>query len=59
MKTYFIRGYKNGLPVGGWFWAECGTKALEEYHKEWENTCMIDVWEEKGNELVHLFRMDF
>lgn len=59
MKTYFIRGYKNGSYYGGWFWATCATKALEEYHKEWENTCNIEVYEERGEKLVYLFRMDF
>ena len=56
MKTYFVTGYYNGdCKVGGWFVANCGTKAMEEFYNIYPNSYCVNVYEERGIELVYLF----
>ena len=56
MNTYFVAGIANsGCKVGGWFVADCGTKAMREFYNVYPNSCRVKVYEERGKELVYLF----
>lgn len=56
MKTYFVNGYDNGgRRVGEWFVADCGTEAMEEFYNVYPNSYCVNVYEERGIELVYLF----
>lgn len=56
MNTYFVAGYYDGgCKVGGWFVADCGTKAMREFYNIYPNSYRVRVYEERGKELVYLF----
>lgn len=56
MNTYFVAGYYDGgCKVGGWFVADCGTKAMREFYNAYPNSYRVRVYEERGKELVYLF----
>lgn len=52
MKLYFVHGYLNRFPIGGWFEAKTAVEAMEMATKEFKGIYNMSVYTETGEELV-------
>lgn len=52
MKLYFVHGYVNRFPIGGWFNAKTAVEAMEMACNEFKGIYGMTVYEEKGKDLV-------